>query len=778
MKNHSHILLFSRKGNFAHSACFGFINRHKKHQKGTGEVQNKTNRHIPARTLVIVLVFMAMWAVLLIRLFTLQIIDHEKYEARVIDNIERETVVSAKRGTIYDCNMQLLATNETTWRIFISPRDIEDSTQGALIASQLSTILDVEYDSIMAKIAKTNRADETIKKNITEEEYNQIITLINEYDLDKQIHYEAYTKRYYPYGTLASSVIGCVGSDSGQMGLELQYNEELTGVAGKYITARDAVGNRMPYKYDSYIEAQHGLSLISTIDTRVQKVLEEQLKQTYLDNNPTNRVCGIVMNVNTGAILAMGQYPNFDLNDPYTLDADSQVLLSDSEYVKGTDEYNEYYWQLVYSMWRNKSVTETYEPGSTFKVITTAMALEDGVTTFSDPYYCSGKMKIEGYPKDIHCHKTSGHGAVTYTVGLQQSCNPTLMQVAAKIGRQSFYDYFNAFGYTEKTGIDLPGEAGSIYEEYSNFSNVSLAVYSFGQTFRVTPIQQIRGIATVANGGKLVTPHLVSKIVDSEGNVIKAFDDTAVRQVVSEEVCAEISRVLEEGVSGDGGAKNAYVAGYKIAAKTGTSEKRDTDITTDVVGSTVAYVPSDDPQYAVLIVVDDPQTASHFGSVVAAPYVAATLTEILPTLGIEKQYSQDDSSMITTAVSNYTTWAAAEAKSAIEGKGLKCEVVGDGEVVTAQVPSAGSIIQQESGKIILYTGDSLPENNLITVPDLAGYSAEVANNVLVSYGFNVRIDGAINQSGAKIVSQSHAPGDKVPYGTVVTITVRYFDGTE
>lgn len=741
-------------------------------------MHNRTNKRIPGRTLAIILVFMALWTVLIIRLFVLQIVNHEKYEAKVIDNIERETDVSANRGIIYDCNMVQLATNETTWRIFISPRDIEDSTQGSLIAKHLSAILDVEYETIMEKIAKTDRADETIKKNITEEQYNSVIALINEYDLDKQIHYEAYTKRYYPYGSLASSVIGCMGADGGQFGLELQYNAELTGVAGKYVTARDALGHRMPYKYDSYIEAENGLNLVSTIDTRVQSVLEEQLKQTYADSHPLERVCGIVMNVDTGAILGMGQYPNFDLNDPYTLDADSQAKLDESEYVKGSDEYNNYYWELVYSMWKNKAVTETYEPGSTFKVITTAMAFEEGVTTFSDPYYCSGEMKIEGYPDPIHCHKRTGHGSVTYAVGLQQSCNPTLMQVAAKIGKSKFYQYFKAFGYTEKTGIDLPGEANSIYDSYSNFNNVSLAVYSFGQTFKVTPVQQIRGIAAVANGGHLVTPHLVSKIVDDEGNVIKSFDGTNVRQVVSDDICAEISKVLEEGVSGDGGAKNAYVAGYKIAAKTGTSQKRDVKDSDEVVGSTIAYVPSDNPQIVVLIMVDSPQVSARFGSVVAAPYVAGTLSEILPTLGIEKQYSENDDSMITTAVSNYTTWAVAEAKAAIEGKGIECEVIGEGDIVTDQVPSQGTIIQQKYGKIVLYTGDSTAENNLVTVPDLSGYGAETANNVLVSNGFNVKFDGAVNKAGAQVTSQSPAAGESVPYGSCVTISVRYFDGTE
>lgn len=741
-------------------------------------MQGKSNKFIPGRTLAVILFFMVLWAIIIVRLFFLQVIHHEEYEAKVINNIERETNVTAKRGIIYDCNMVQLATNETTWRVFISPKDIKDSVQRNLIASRLAEILSVDYDSVIEKANRTERADETIKKGISEEEYNEIVKLIDQYELDRQIHFEAYTRRAYPYGSLASSVIGIMGTDGGQQGLEYQYDAQLTGVSGRYVTARDAVGNRMPYKYDSYIEAQDGSNLITTIDMRVQSVLEEQLKQTYLDNDPLERVCGIVMNVNTGAVLAMGQYPNFDLNDPYTLDADSQAKLDACEHPKDSKEYNEYYWSLVYAMWKNKAITETYEPGSTFKVITTAMALEEGVTTFSDPYYCSGGMKIDGYPKPINCHKTSGHGAVTFRVGLQQSCNPTLMQVAEKIGEAKFYDYFKAFGYTERTGIDLPFEASSIYANYSDFSNVSLAVYSFGQTFKVTPIQQMRGIAAVANGGYLVTPHVVEKVVDDEGNVLESFDDGIVRQVVSEEICEEISQVLEEGVSGDGGAKNAYVAGYKIAAKTGTSQKRDVLDSDEVVGSTIAYVPADDPQYAVLILCDSPQVTSRYGSVVAAPYVANTLSEVLPTLGIERQYTESDSEMITTAVANYLSWDVNEAKAAIEGKGVECEVVGEGSIVTAQIPERGAIIQQESGKVILYTEDISPEENLVEVPDLTDYSAEAANNVLVSAGFNVKIDGTINRAGATVTAQSPAPGEMVPYGSVITITVRYFDGTE
>lgn len=743
-------------------------------------MQIKVNRKIPGRSLAIIIFCMAAWTGLLIRLFYLQVISYEKYQNHVIDNVQRETTVSANRGIIYDCNMIQLATNTSTWRIFISPRDITDQTQANLIAKNLSEILEVDYNTILEKASKTHRADETIKKNIDEEAFKKILAFIEEYDLDDQIHYEEYTRRYYPYGKLASSVIGFVGTDGGLLGLELEYDNQLTGVAGKYITARDANGLKMPYKYDSIIEAENGANLVTTIDMKIQAVLENQLEATYYDSKPLNRVTGIVMDVNTGGILGMATYPNFDLNRPYVLNEELQSKLDASGLNPDSEEYNKLYWELVYYMWKNKAVSELYEPGSTFKVITTAAALEESAVTFNDTFHCSGSMKVEGYPYPIHCHRRVGHGTVTFARGLQQSCNPTLMQVAAKLGKEKFFNYFKAFGYTEKTGIDLPGEEKSIYTPYSGFNQVSLAVYSFGQTFKVTPIQQLSGICAVANGGYLVTPHLVSKIVDEEGNVIKNFDTTPKRQVVSSEICSKVSQVLEEGVSGDGGAKNAYVAGYKIAAKTGTSQKRDEKVaegeTENVVGSTVAYAPSDDPQVAVIIIVDSPQTPTRFGSVVAAPYVANVMNEILPTLGIERQY--DDESQMNVAISDYTGLSVSEAKKTIEGKGIKCEVMGNGDTVVAQVPSSGSILLVQNGKVVLYTGTSTPEDNLVTIPDLTGVGAETANTTLVSKGLNVAINGSLNESGAVVTAQSPAAGEAVPKGSLVTITIRHLNGTE
>ena len=535
-------------------------------------MQARINKRLPERALLTIILFMVLFALLIIRLFYLQVIKYGDYQQKVISDVQRETTVTAERGVIYDCNMVALATNTTTWRVFISPRDIKDQNQENLIATGLSTILDVDIQTIHEKTAKTNRADETIKKNIDEETYDRVMEFIGQNNLYEQIHLEASSKRYYPYGSLAANVIGFVGTDGGLIGLEYQYDNDLTGVEGKYITAKDAYGRNMPYKYDSYIEAENGGNLVTTINVKVQSVLEEQLKATYNDSDPLSRVCGIVMDTETGAILGMATYPTMDLNDPFTLDADSQNKLNESGYASDSDEYNTLYWTLINEMWKNKAVSELYEPGSTFKVITTAAALEEGVTRFSDYYTCTGALKVEGYSQPIHCHKREpGHGTVTFAEGLQQSCNPTLMQVAFKLGEESFYDYFKRFGYTEKTGIDLPGEERPIVTPYNEFHHVELAVYSFGQTFKVTPIQQIRAISSVANGGYLVTPHLVDRIIDDEGNVLWSFENEKVRPVVSSDVCADISTVLEEGVAGNGGAKNTYVPGYKIAAKTGTS---------------------------------------------------------------------------------------------------------------------------------------------------------------------------------------------------------------
>jgi len=745
------------------------------------------NRKIPIRSAVLVTVCIILWIVLVGRLFYLQIIAHERYRTGAIDNIQRETSVSALRGIIYDRNGVQLATNATVWRIFVSPRDVKDESTNDLIANGLSSLLDVDMNTIYEKLSYKNRADMTIKKNVGEEEANLVRRFIEDNDLDDQVHLEATTKRYYPYGDLASHVIGFMGTDGGLLGLEYQYNTELTGTVGRYITAKNASGERMPFKYDSYIEAENGANLMTTIDITVQSILEEQLEKTYKESMAANRVTGIVMDVNTGGILGMATYPDFDLNSPYVLDEDAQYKLDTSGFISGTDEYNNYFYELLYTMWRNKAVSEVYEPGSTFKVITTAMALEEDLVTLDEIFNCTGSHFVEGYGKPIHCHRVYGHGEVTFKYGLQQSCNPVLMTIAARIGKDKFYSYYEAFGYTEKTGIDLPGEAGAIFHTLSSFNQVELAVYSFGQTFKTTPIQQITAIAAVANGGKLITPHVVSALTDDEGNVIKSYDTEIKRQVVSEEVCDVIAQILEEGVSGDGGAKNAYVAGYKVAAKTGTSEIR--DILNEEgesylrIGSTVAYAPADDPQIAALIVVDQPMCETIYGANVAAPYISDLLDQVLPNLGVERQYTEKEQARLNITLLNYVGWPLQDAMANIKAWGLNYKIVGeltgDGDIVTFQMPVAGNVVSKENGKVVLYTGNAAVDD-YEEVPNVVGYTAPNASRELLRKGFNIVIEGASNYdigTGALVVSQEPAAGEQALYGSVVTVVMRYLDGT-
>jgi stage V sporulation protein D (sporulation-specific penicillin-binding protein) len=435
-------------------------------------------------------------------------------------------------------------------------------------------------------------------------------------------------------------------------------------------------------------------------------------------------------------------------------------------------------------MWNNKITTEMFEPGSTFKIITSSIALEEKKVSVSEGFFCSGSFMIEGYGRPVHCHKVVGHGSVTFAQGLQQSCNPVLMTIAARVGTNAFFNYYEDFGYIGKTGIDLPGEQKGVFHKLENFHNVELAIASFGQRFKVTALQQITGISAVANGGYVVTPHLMKELVDDNGNVIETYKTEAKRQVISKETCDILAGILEEGVSGNGGAKNAYVAGYKVAAKTGTSQKFDdvgtAEDTNLRIGSCIAFAPADDPQIAVYVVVDEPMNGSVYGSVVAAPYVSNILKAVLPYLGIEPQYTEAELAKLEVNVSQYVGMTVADAKSAISKSSLACEIIGDGEKVTRQIPEAGGTFAKNTGKIILYAGSTeAPQTSV--VPNVMGKTAAAANQMLVNTGLNVKIEGAQNYasgSGAVVISQSPPAASKVERGSVVTITLRHMDGTD
>jgi stage V sporulation protein D (sporulation-specific penicillin-binding protein) len=563
----------------------------------------------------------------------------------------------------------------------------------------------------------------------------------------------------------------------------------------------------MPFEYSSYIDAIDGYNLTTTIDSTVQSFLEEELAATVEKHNVTNRACGIVMDVNTGAILAMAVSSPFDLNDPWQLDETSQSRLdrlAEEGYDEKSDEYNDLSRELLTTMWSNKAVTESYIPGSTFKIITSSMALEEKVVSLTESVNCPGHKTLFGHT--IHCHETKGHGSLSFSQGLQQSCNVWFMTLGERIGVERYQDYVEIFGYRDKTGIDLPGEGNSIFA--SQMTELDLAIYAFGQNFTVTPIQQITAVASVANGGELLSPYLVEKISDNAGNVIYAHETEQKRETISEDTCKIISQILEEGVSGDGGAKNAYVAGYRVAAKTGTSEKKEREcpkcgstgvpktvgedeivyvcsickFTADVddfpvsekyICSTVAYAPADDPQIAVLIMVDEPTRGSLYGSTVAAPYVRNVLKNSLPYLGVEARYTQEELEKMRIKVANYKNRSVEGAISSITDAGLRYKVIGEGEYVTSQLPEAGTYIEEASGTIVLYASSS--PNNTVTVPDLNGMVAATANQALINLNLNVRIEGAdsyLSGTGYKVISQSVKAGEKVAPGTVITLTFK------
>lgn len=775
--------------------------------------RNRADRKTYKRLIIVFCLFILGGMIIIGRLVKYQLKDYDYYQSQVLGQLTTETLVNPERGDITDRNGVVLATNKTVYNVIISPHHIEKlnkeieeknsdddpkndikyewkSEDGKasytgtrvdeLITTFLSHTLGVERSVIIEKIAKTNRQYEVVKKNVEELTDNTVRDFIAEFDLADQIYDRASNKRYYPYGSLAAHVLGFTNSDgAGRDGIEAYYNNYLEGKKGKYVLAHDAKNNDMPFEYETYIPEENGYTAVTTIDKYIQSALENQLEMTYNDSMAGNRVTGIVMDVKTSGILAMATYPSFDLNSPYTLDEASAAILA--EYAEGTEEYDKKYSDLLYTLWKNKAITELYEPGSTFKIITTAMALEERVTTFDTPYNCPGYWYVDGWSKPISCHDHNGHGTLPYRYGLQQSCNPALMQVAALVGKEKFYNYFEAFGYTSTTGIDLPSETAGIVNAREGFSNVNLAVYSFGQTFKTTPIQQLSAIVTVASGGYYKTPHVIKEIVDENGTVVMSYDTDVKRQVVSTEVCEEITAVLEDGVSGDGGAKNAYVKGYKVAAKTGTSEKRDkfdeNGVKSFRVGSCTAYAPADDPQVAAIIIVDEPMNGAVYGSVVAAPYISNLLGEILPYLGVERQYTEKDLATLDITVPYYVGGEVENARVDLANNGLMCEVVGTGSVVTSQFPPAGSTMRSENGRVILYCGENT-EAAKVVVPDLMGKTADAANMILLNSGLNVKITGATNGSSATVINQSHDAGIEVERGTVIEIELRHMDGTD
>ena len=737
-------------------------------------ILDKPGQTLRSRSKFLFFVCIILAAVLVGRLVFLQIIMYNEYRTKVVEQMVYEKMLSASRGAITDRNGVALATNYTTERIFIDPSSMKDEEGNfddelrKLVAQGLSEILGVEYDFVYTEAQKTKYKDRTIKKNVDKDTADRVREFMLEHDIDC-IHFVETATRVYPFSTLASHVIGFCGTDGGLYGLEYQYDSILKGISGKIVHAENGVGGEMPYDYEMYIDAKNGANIVTTLDYKIQGILEKYLEQAAVESACQSRACGIIMNTKTGEIYAMATYPSFNLNSPHTLPSyyDEIVEQYKLEYGEDTIECKEKTSALLLSTWNNKCVTDTYEPGSTAKILTTAIAIEEGLSATTEMFSCTGSYKVSGWT--IKCHKTSGHGTVSFAVALQQSCNPVMMKLSERIGISKFSSYFSAFGLSEKTGIDIPGEASPIFKQESDMSMLDLAVYSFGQRYNVTAVELATAIASVANGGKLVTPHLVKEIRDDNGNTLASFGTTEVRQVISEETSKIISEILADGVANNGGAKNAYVMGYSVAAKTGTSEK---GVGTKRICSTIAYAPSYDPEVLCLLVVDEPTKGSIYGSTVAAPYVAKILAEVLPYMGIDPKYTDAELAKMNITVGNYRGASVDKAKEMISEKGLTYEIIGNGTSVVAQVPASGEKMSKDNGRVILYT-ESTTESATAIVPDVTGLTAEQANKKLTDAGLNVRLTGTNIGTGTVVYAQSLPMGTVTSKGTIIEIEMRY-----
>lgn len=717
----------------------------------------------------LIVVFLIMFA-LCIRFAYLQIFDPNDYRTKALDQYTHSITIPAKRGAIYaNDGTTEIAVSATVYNCFISPFDIKDDTTLNLIADGLSSILSVDRETIITKGQKENSKYQIIKKFMSESEETAVRQFIKDNELAGVINLEETTKRYYRYGSFASHLLGFTGTDNrGLSGIEAAYDEYLSGVDGKSVKAADAHGNELDTGVGStYIPASDGLNVVTTLDWMIQNTVEKYIKQAYEEHKPNGRVQCIVMNVSNGELLASAIYPSFDLNNYSIL---SELYQTQYDAFVGTeDERSEYKSKLLYEMWNNTIATQTYEPGSTFKIITSAIALEEGaIDTVNSTFRCSGAYTVAG--TTIHCHRLAGHGTQVFSEALVNSCNPAFIQIGTAIGTKSFKKYFEEFGYTKVTGSDIIGEASSIYygTTGAQFETLELAVYSFGQTFKVTPLQHLRAVSAVANGGYLVIPHSVKALTDKSGNVVKTFEYENARQVISAETCNTIIKALTNST------KNASVSGYNVVSKTGTSEKRDTAREDDYISSCVTFAPAEDPQIAILVLVDDPTSGQHFGSAVAAPVVSNILTEVLPHLGIAPNTSQEKKITVT----DYRLKSVEDARLLIEQEGLKCVIKGRGETVTTQLPASGTVIS-ENGVIILFTEGNDVEAN-VKVPNLKGNSPTVAIKALLNSNLNISINGIFNGDyrNCKVVAQSIPAGEYVLPGTVIEVEFLYEEAIE
>lgn len=765
-------------------------------------------------------------------LVRLQLVNGETLKTDAVDQSLQSTQLTPSRGTIYDATgTKVLAQSAIVWTVALEPNYISDGDD-VKIAKGLSEILGLDYDAVLKK-AQQNSYFVYVKRKVETEVRDEIVQYIKDEKIGRGITLMEDYKRYYPYGTTASTVLGFTGTDNqGLAGVETEYDSELSGTAGRLVSAKNAQGDDMPFQYDQYVQAQDGYDLVLTIDETAQSIVEKHLQAGLEACGALEGGTAVLMNVKTGAILALSTKGDYDPNDPFTISqeaedaipekvedalkkaqekeqqelntlqlaidnaetdearAEAKKALADYERIDVTtlrDELTDQMWaEAQNKQWRNKAVSDTYYPGSVFKMVTGSMAMESGVVSEDSTYTCTGQWVFDDSTIDpISCWYHAGHGTETLVDGICNSCNPYMIWLGQKMGRHTFFNFFEAFGFTQRTGIDLPGEADSLYFSEDELNIVELATSSFGQNFSITPIQMITAIAAVANGGYLVQPHVVDRMLDSDGNIVKTTDTSYKRQVISEDVSKRMTAILQKNATSESG-KNGYVAGYRVAGKTGTSEKvalyyqdlaEGNDRGMQYVVSYGGYAPADDPQYALLVFYDEPQIGGASGGTQAGPIFAAIMEEVLPYLGVDPQYTESEYENLSATAPNVIGMTMAEAKSHLEEQGFSGTVVGDVEddaLVTVQVPSPGASIPKE-GMVALYTEEPDPET-YVEVPSFIGYDIDTCRYLAGLADVQVLVVGDGDSGYAQ--SQDIAEGTKVKRGSVIRISFVSSGGVE
>ena len=806
----------------------------KPHRKS--DAARRANQIVRSRTVLIMLLLgICTFLALFWKLYDLQINQHKVMQEKAVDQQTRSAVISASRGTIYDRSGVTLAISASAETVFISPKEIQAFVESqktareeaakkaaekgetyiapelrdqAYIARGLSRILEIDQGTIEQRMEKTDSMYEVLKKKMERTMADELRRFING-EIDDEgdqltfvndngetrlisdpsrgptklqgVWLQPDSKRYYPYSSLAANVIGFVnGENVGGVGLEAKYDGELEGTAGMTVTAKNAAGTELLYQYEQYYDAENGNSLMLTLDVKVQSFLEKGLESMVKKYDAKNGGTGIVMDVNTGAIIAMASYPNYDVNQYGTildealkkkLDANLAQLEKNRSSYESEEKYQEAVDKAmsdaVQTQWRNKCIDSTYEPGSTYKVLTLAMALEEGTVNMNSTFDCSGSVKVGVWT--IRCSNRSGHGHQTLEEAVGHSCNPAFIKMGQGIGASTYYEYMKSFGLTETTGVDMIGEVPGIISEESLKTDIAaLASYSFGQTFNVTPLALIRAQAACINGGYLYTPYIVEQVLDDDGNIISQHDSTPVRQVISEETSAKVRQCLEYVVA-QGGGKNGQVAGYRIGGKTGTADKTGTG---DVVVSFMCFAPADDPQYIMLLTMDTPSRTTGtpvFGGTMVAPVASQIMADILPTLGIEPDYTAEELEGADTNVPNVVGLSLEDAKAKLENAGFSCRTLGSGGTVTDQTPAGGAIVPNNA-TIILYLGAEKSDTPCV-VPNVVGLTASEANKALTNAGLIMKVAGTTSSSSGNVraMSQSYAEGTELKAGDVVTV---------